>query len=66
MSDSMRLVTRENFYEVGKWAGVEEYWGLHAPRPALHIETPDGLALAHIGDTVACFGDDFYVLKAAP
>ena len=45
-------LNRDNFEDVADWAGVKEYWGLHAPSPALHIETLEGVMLAHLGDYV--------------
>lgn len=49
--DAVQL-TRENFAEVGAWAGVAECWDLDAPTPALHIETLEGVMLAKLGDYV--------------
>lgn len=45
-------LTRENFDAVGEWAGVVDCWGLDAPFPALHIETPRGLEKAGLGSYV--------------
>lgn len=62
MTYSARRVTREEFQEIGEWARVEEFWGLQSPRPALHVQTPLGLALAHIGDWIIHLpGDLFFV-----
>ena len=44
-----RQVTRENFAEVGEWAGVKECWGLDAPIPALFIDTLEGRMRASLG-----------------
>lgn len=49
--DAVQL-TRENFDDVGEWAGVKECWELHAPSPGLFIETRDGLMKASLGDYV--------------
>ena len=47
-----RLLTRENFSAVGDWAGVKECWGLDAPKPALLIDTLEGVMKAFLGDWV--------------
>jgi hypothetical protein len=47
-----QLLTRENFEDVGEWAGVAECWGLDAPIPALHIRTLEGTMKALLGDWV--------------
>jgi hypothetical protein len=53
MSDrEIRVVTRDNFHEVGRWAGATECWGLDAPIPAIHVQTPSGLRLARLGDYI--------------
>jgi hypothetical protein len=58
------LLTEENFYAVGDWAGVTECWDLGAPIPALHIYTPEGIMKAFIGDyVVKDVGGEFYSCK---
>lgn len=42
-------VTRESFAAVAEWAGVEEFWGLDAPTPSLHIRTLEGVMHAKLG-----------------
>lgn len=59
-----RQVTREDFHDVAKWAGISECWGLDAPTPALHIPTLEGLMLAKLGDWVICgVQGEFYPCK---
>lgn len=59
------FLTRENFHEVGEWAGVKECWGLDAPSPMLFMETQRGLMSARPGiDFVIRTADgEFYPCK---
>ena len=47
-----RLLTRDNFYAVGDWAGADECWELEAPLPELRFDAPEGFRRAHLGDYV--------------
>ena len=59
-----RRLTRENFESVGEWAGVQEYWGLDAPVPALHIRTLEGTMKALLGDwVIKGVKDEFYPVR---
>ncbi len=59
-----RRLTRENFRAVGDWAGVRECWELTAPKPALHIETLEGVMKAFLGDyVIKGVAGEFYPCK---
>ena len=57
----MRTLTRENFDEVGEWAGATECWGLDAPFPAIHLGSGFSVSIVGLGDTVALMSDGSFI-----
>lgn len=45
----IRKLTRENFYDVGDWAGAQECWELAAPIPEIRIRQNGRVIRARLG-----------------